>query len=46
MSPRTTWADTKAYDAQAAKLAAMFRENFNRYAAEVDEGVRAAAPHG
>ena len=46
LNPRGTWSDTRAYDAQAAKLAAMFRENFARYSAEVDESVRAAAPKG
>ena len=46
LSPRGTWADAKAYDAQAAKLAGMFRDNFNRYADEVDPGVRNAAPRG
>jgi phosphoenolpyruvate carboxykinase (ATP) len=42
--PRTTWADPAAYDAQAARLAAMFRENFKRFEAGVSEGVRKAGP--
>jgi phosphoenolpyruvate carboxykinase (ATP) len=46
LTPRATWADKQAYDAQAGKLAAMFRDNFNRYAAEVAAGVRAAGPRG
>ena len=29
--PRRTWADPAAYDAQARKLAQMFRENFEQY---------------
>ena len=29
--PRRTWADPAAYDAQARKLARMFRENFEQY---------------
>jgi phosphoenolpyruvate carboxykinase (ATP) len=46
LNPRATWSDTKAYDAQATKLAGMFRENFNRYADHVADDVKAAAPHG
>ena len=44
LSPRNTWKDKGAYDRQAAALAAMFRENFNRYADEVPDGVEAAEP--
>ncbi len=44
LSPRETWKDPAAYDAQALRLAGMFRENFARYAAEVPEPVRAAGP--
>ena len=29
--PRDAWADKKAYDAQARKLAAMFQQNFLKY---------------
>ena len=46
LSPRATWGDPKAYDAQATKLAAMFRENFNRYADQVGDDVKAASPRG
>jgi phosphoenolpyruvate carboxykinase (ATP) len=46
LNPRATWADPKAYDLQAAKLAGMFRENFKRYADRVDADVTAAAPRG
>ncbi len=46
LSPRSTWADAKAYDAQAAKLAGMFRANFERYADHVGADVKAAAPRG
>ena len=31
LTPRQTWADPPAYDAQARKLATMFRENFEQY---------------
>jgi phosphoenolpyruvate carboxykinase (ATP) len=43
LDPRATWADPAAYDAQAARLAAMFAENFAQYAEHVSEEVRAAA---
>ena len=46
LSPRKTWSDPAAYDAQAAKLAGMFRENFKRYENEVGADVIAAAPRG
>jgi phosphoenolpyruvate carboxykinase (ATP) len=46
LNPRATWADPKAYDAQATKLAGMFRENFKRYADLVGDDVQAAAPRG
>src|SRR5690606_37274226 len=31
LQPRNTWPDASAYDAEAAKLAAAFRENFARF---------------
>lgn len=46
LDPRGTWADPRAYDQQASKLAAMFRENFARYAGEVSEAVHRAGPTG
>jgi len=44
LDPRATWADPARYDAQARKLAAMFRENFTRFADQVSEEVRRAGP--
>ena len=44
LSPRGTWADPAAYDAQARKLATMFRENFEQYRSEVPASVAAAGP--
>jgi phosphoenolpyruvate carboxykinase (ATP) len=44
LKPRESWADTVAYDAQAAKLAAMFHDNFTAYRDEVPEAVRTAGP--
>jgi phosphoenolpyruvate carboxykinase (ATP) len=44
LHPREAWADGEAYDASAAKLAEMFRENFEQFAAQVGEEVRAAGP--
>lgn len=44
LDPRSTWADTAAYDRQAAKLAGMFTANFEKFESHVDEGVREASP--
>jgi phosphoenolpyruvate carboxykinase (ATP) len=46
LNPRATWSDVQAYDAQASKLAGMFRENFKRYADHVGDDVKAASPRG
>ncbi len=42
--PRNTWADKDAYDRTARKIAAMFHENFKKYADGVSEAVREAGP--
>ena len=44
LRPRDIWTDGEAYDASAAKLAAMFKANFERFAHEVSDEVRAAGP--
>jgi phosphoenolpyruvate carboxykinase (ATP) len=44
LQPRTTWPDPEAYDGQAKRLAAMFADNFERYAEGVGDEVRAAGP--
>ena len=44
LAPRTTWADPAAYDAQAKKLAEMFRKNFDSFASGVAPEVAAAGP--
>lgn len=44
LDPRATWADPGAYDAQALRLAHMFRENFRAFEADVSGEVRAAGP--
>jgi phosphoenolpyruvate carboxykinase (ATP) len=44
LDPRGTWQDGVAYDEQAARLAAMFIENFRIFAGDVDAAVVAAGP--
>jgi phosphoenolpyruvate carboxykinase (ATP) len=44
LTPRDTWADKADYDATAAKLVKLFTDNFARFEAHVDKGVRDAAP--
>ena len=44
LDPRKTWKDGAAYDAQAAKLARMFSDNFKPFAAEVSDAVAKAGP--
>jgi phosphoenolpyruvate carboxykinase (ATP) len=44
LDPRATWSDGAAYDAKAAELAAMFRDNFQTYAAGVSADIVAAGP--
>ncbi len=44
LDPRQTWEDPNAYDAQAEKLAGLFRENFGKFEGSVPEEVEAAGP--
>jgi phosphoenolpyruvate carboxykinase (ATP) len=45
LDPRATWSDPVAYDAQAKKLAEMFRTNFEKFGS-VAAAIRAAGPQG
>jgi len=42
--PRRTWSEPTAYDAQAARLAQMFRQNFEQFHNQVHPAVREAGP--
>jgi phosphoenolpyruvate carboxykinase (ATP) len=44
LTPRNTWADKDAYDAQAKKLAEMFRKNFAAFEKQVPGAVASAGP--
>ncbi len=44
LQPRKTWGSPEAYDAQAAKLAHLFHENFKQFADVVSDEVKAAGP--
>lgn len=46
LDPRSTWKDPAGYDAQAKKLAGMFRDNFKTFASGVSEAVAKAGPTG
>jgi len=44
LHPRETWADKAEYDETAAKLVKLFIDNFAKFEAHVDQGVKEAAP--
>jgi phosphoenolpyruvate carboxykinase (ATP) len=44
LTPRAAWADAKAYDAAAKRLAGLFRDNFKAYEAGAAAEVKAAGP--
>ena len=45
LDPRGTWPDAAAYDAQAKKLAGMFKANFEKFP-NASESIRSAGPKG
>jgi phosphoenolpyruvate carboxykinase (ATP) len=46
LRPRESWSEPAAYDAQARKLAGMFRSNFEKFAGSVDPRLKDVGPKG
>jgi phosphoenolpyruvate carboxykinase (ATP) len=46
LQPKKTWPNPAEYDSRARQLAALFRTNFEPYAAHTSEAVRQAGPRG
>ena len=44
LRPRQTWPDKNAYDAQAQKLAEMFKQNFEKFGSFASDAVKAVGP--
>jgi phosphoenolpyruvate carboxykinase (ATP) len=44
LDPRATWSDGAAYDAQAAKLAGMFKDNIRKFGSAVSDEILRAGP--
>jgi phosphoenolpyruvate carboxykinase (ATP) len=44
LDPRKAWDDKAKYDETAAKLAGLFKKNFEKYESGVSEAVRTAGP--
>jgi phosphoenolpyruvate carboxykinase (ATP) len=44
LDPRSTWRDPGTYDRKARELARMFRDNFERFGADVGDAVASAGP--
>ena len=42
--PSDTWSDGAAYDAQAKKLAEMFRRNFEKFGSNIAPAIAEAGP--